>query len=48
MNTIKRFVVTITTEEQDFETIDLLGCIKDGIENIGNHTLVNVEVQKIF
>ena len=46
MNEIKTFKVTIEVAE-DFCESDLHECIKDGIENIGNHETHFLAVQKV-
>ena len=40
------FIVKIETDEEDFCCVDLGECIKDGSENIGNHTIKSLLIRK--
>jgi len=40
----KRFFVEISVKEDDFCASDLKEAIEDGIDNVGNHTLIKCNV----
>lgn len=40
----KKFEIEITTQE-DFCSLDLSEVIKDGMDNVGNHTLIGLSIK---